>query len=232
MDYLEIANSPMMWICCAPGVIIVLFEAIKFMKMSWNTGKNMGMDPEILTRGVRAAAISSIGPSLAIVIGMLALIVCIGAPFAWFRLSFVGSVMYELIAANFAAMGVGTKLGAPDFGPLAFSAALWVMPLGALGWMIVGAAFTHKLEFIRLKLSGGKIAFLPVLTSAAMLGVFAKMGSSQLIAGGGKTLGFIVGLICMIGFIKLADAINKKWIKEWSLGFSMLIGMFVAAIFF
>ncbi|KUK66590.1 MAG: Uncharacterized protein XD85_0112 [Parcubacteria bacterium 34_609] len=232
MDYLEIANSPVMWVCCAPGVIIVLFEAIKFMRLSRKAGKDMGIDPEVITRGVRAAAISSIGPSLAIVIGMLALIVCIGAPFAWFRLSFVGSVMYELMAANFAAMGVGTKLGAPDFGPLAFSAALWVMPLGALGWMIVGAALTHKLEFIRLKLAGGKIAFLPVLTSAAMLGVFAKMGSGELIAGGGRTIAFIIGLVCMIAFLRLADAINKKWIKEWSLGFSMLIGMFVAATFF
>jgi len=120
----------------------------------------------------------------------------------------------------------------PDFGPLAFSAALWVMPLGALGWMIVGAALTHKLEFIRLKLAGGKIAFLPVLTSAAMLGVFAKMGSAELIAGGGRTIAFIIGLVCMIAFLRLADAINKTWIKEWSLGFSMLIGMFVAAAFF
>lgn len=231
MDYLKIANSTTMWIACSLGVALVLFQALKFMKMAFKNGQEMGIKRETLMSGFRASLISSIGPSIAILIGMVALIINVGAPFAWMRLSFIGSVMYELMAANFGAMAVGTELGAPEFNDLAFASAVWTQTLGALGWLIVCALATHKLEFVRKKIAGKKVKYLPILTIAAMLGAFAYMTSQRLIKGHGSTVAVIVGMVVMIFCLKIADKLKAHWIKEWSLGISMISGMIVGSLF-
>ncbi len=231
MDYLKIANSPAMWIACIIPIVVLWFQALKFMNMAFKTGQKMGMKKETLMTGLRTGLISSIGPSCAILIGMMALMVNMGAPFSWMRLSYIGSVMYELMAANFGAMAVGTKLGAPEFGKLAFSNAVWVQTIGALGWLVVCLLFTHKLELVRTKIAGGKIKFLPIMTAAAMLGAFAYMCAPKLLAGHGNAISLIIGMLSMVFFIKLSDKSHAKWLKEWSLGFAMLIGMFVGSLF-
>lgn len=232
MEYLEIANSPMMWLACIPGVALVLFQATLFMRMAFKRGQEMGMERAILTTGLKAGLISAVGPAFAILIGMMALIVNIGAPFAWMRLSYIGSIMYELMGADFGAMAVGTHLGAPDFGQLAFASAVWCQTLGALGWLIVCAIVTHKLDFVRLKLAGGKMTFLPILTVACMVGAFAYLSSARLVIGGGTTVAVLMGMGFMILFIKLARKFHQGWLLQWSLGFSMLIGMFIAGAIF
>jgi len=231
MEYLKIANSLGMWVACSLGVALVLFQAIKFMKMAFKSGQEMGMKKETLMSGFRASLISSIGPSIAILIGMLALIINVGAPFAWMRLSFIGSVMYELMGANFGAMAVGTELGAPGFNDLAFSSAVWTQTTGAIGWLIVCALATHRLEFIRKKIAGKKVKYLPILTIAAMLGAFSYMTSQHLVKGHGSTVSVLVGMVSMIFCLKISDKLKAHWIKEWSLGFSMIIGMFVGSLF-
>jgi hypothetical protein len=220
-----------MWIVCSVGVLLVLFQAIKFLGMAFKDGKEMGIERETLMSGVRASFISSIGPSIAILIGMLALIVNIGAPFAWMRLSFIGSVMYELMGADFGAIAVGTELGAPDYNALAFSSAVWTQSLGAIGWLLVCIFATDKLEIIRRKIAGKKVSFLPILTIAAMLGAFSNMTSKHLIKGGASTAAVITGMVVMIFLIKIADSSKKHWIKEWALGISMISGMIVSSIF-
>ena len=50
---------------------------------------------------LRVSAISSIGPSIVILVTMISLIVSMGAPVSWMRLSFIGSVNYEAMAAGF-----------------------------------------------------------------------------------------------------------------------------------
>lgn len=232
MEYLEIANSGMMWLVCLPGVALIVFQAIIFMRMAYRHGQQMGVSKDVLNISLKAGLISAIGPSFAILIGMMALIVNIGAPFAWMRLSYIGSIMYELLAADCGAQAVGTTLGASDFGELAFSSAVWTQTLGAIGWLVLVALVAHKLEFVRLRLAGGKMGFLPILTVAAMLGAFSYQASSRLLKGGGSTVAVIVGMAFMMFFVKLAHKYNKGWLLQWSLGFSMLIGMFAGGLFF
>jgi len=230
MDYLEIANSGLMWLACLPGVALIIFQAIIFMRLAYRNGQQMGMDKAMLNVGMKAGLISAIGPSFAILIGMMALIINMGGPFSWMRLSYIGSIMYELLAADMGAQAVGTALGAADFGELAFASAVWTQTLGAIGWLVIVAAAAHKLEYVRLKLAGGKMGFLPILSVAAMLGAFAYQASSRLLQGGGATIAVIVGMAAMMILVKLAHRYKQGWLLQWSLGFSMLIGMFAGGL--
>lgn len=134
--------------------------------------------------------------------------------------------MYELLAADMGAQAVGTTLGAANFGELAFASAVWTQTLGAIGWLVIVAVAAHKLEIVRVKLAGGKMGFLPLLTIAAMLGAFAYQASSRLLSGGGSTVAVIVGMLAMMAFVKIAHRFKKGWLLQWSLGFAMLLGMF------
>ena len=46
MDYLEIANSPVMWAACTPAIVLVLVQAAMFTKKAMKDGKRMGITDE------------------------------------------------------------------------------------------------------------------------------------------------------------------------------------------
>ena len=63
---------------------------------------------------------------------MIALLVSLGGPSAWMRLSFIGSAMYEMMAAGFGTQAVGVTLGKDPMTGIAFANAVWTMTLGAV----------------------------------------------------------------------------------------------------
>lgn len=97
----------------------------------------MGLTEQQMKGAIKSSAITSIGPSIVILSGMLSLLVSVGAPMAWMRLSFIGSVMFESMAAGFGTASVGVKLGADEMTELAFAMAVWTMILGSIGWIIL-----------------------------------------------------------------------------------------------
>ena len=109
MSYLEIANSTGMWLVCSVIIFVVIFQAAVFMRKAYKTGKEMDLSDEQMQSAMRSGAISTVGPSLAVVVAMISLIVSLGAPFAWMRLSVVGSIPYELLAAETGAVAMGTS---------------------------------------------------------------------------------------------------------------------------
>jgi len=229
-SYLEIANSAGMWLVCGIVVAWVFLQAIIFTKKAFEIGPKIGLSKKQLRLAFESAVISAIGPSLAILIGALALIYAMGGPIAWMRLSVIGSVMYELMAANFGAQAMGTELGGPGFNEIVYANGVWTMTLGCLGWLVFTGAATHKLETIRLKLAGGKIELVGAIAVGAMLGAFAKLTADHLVKLGKPATAAIVGMIVMIVLFKLSDKLRSRHLKEFSLAISMLTGMFIAAL--
>ena len=107
MDALQIANSLPMWIACGLAVGLVVVQAAVFAKNAWSAGKKMGITEKQMKSAVKSSAITSIGPSIVILSGMLSLLISVGGPMAWMRLSLIGSVMFESIAAGIGTSSVG-----------------------------------------------------------------------------------------------------------------------------
>lgn len=78
MSYLEIANSTGMWLVCSVIIFVVIFQAAVFMRKAYKTGKEMGLSDEQMQSAMRSGAISTVGPSLAVVVAMISLIVSLG----------------------------------------------------------------------------------------------------------------------------------------------------------
>ena len=139
LEYLKLANSPLMWISVIPAVALVVLQATMFTKRAVSDGLKMGVTKEQMMIGAKSAATAAIGPSIVVVIGMVALLASVGGPVAWMRLAYIGSVTYELGAADKATAAVGCQLGTSNMTEEAFACAVWVMCICCLGWIIISA---------------------------------------------------------------------------------------------
>lgn len=230
MDYLEVANSIPMWIAAGLAVSLALFQAILFFRKSYTTGRKMGIPEDKMKSAVKSSFITSIGPSIVILTGLLSLLVTVGGPMAWMRLSFIGSVMFELMAAGFGTEAMGIQMGIDTVTKTAFANAVWVMILGSIGWIIFATLTADKMERVQDRFSKGDEGLLSVISIAAMLGSFASLVSGHLIALNRNTVAALAGGIIMLILSPIADKNDITWLKEWSLTFALFGGMLVAVL--
>lgn len=93
MDAMKIANSiPILWIACGISILVIA-QALIFAKKSYSAGKKIGLTEKQMKNAIQSSAITSIGPSIVILSGMLSLLITVGGPMASLRLSLIGSVM-------------------------------------------------------------------------------------------------------------------------------------------
>ena len=90
VNYLDYANSPLMWAAAALAVAVVVFQSILFMKRSIKAASESALTTDQVHKAIKSSVISSIGPSVVILVTMISLLVTMGAPVAWMRLSFIG----------------------------------------------------------------------------------------------------------------------------------------------
>lgn len=230
MDYLQIANSIPMWIAAGLAVSLAIVQAGIFAKKSYSTGKEIGLTEVQMKGAMKSSFITSIGPSVVILTGLLSLLVTVGGPMAWMRLSFIGSVMFELMAAAFGTEAVGVKMGVDPMTNVAFANAIWTMILGSIGWIIFATISANKMGKAQEKFSKGDKMLLTVISIAAILGSFGSLSSGHLVAMNKNSIACVAGGLIMAIIGPIGDKKNIQWIKEWSLAIALFGGMLVAAI--
>ena len=162
-EYNQMANSLLMWLASAPGVLIVLYQSWLFFRRSKKDAQRMGISDVQVKRAIRSAAVTSIGPCFVMLTAMLSLMLYVGAPLAWLRVDFIGSVSYELQGANFAAEGMGIELGTEAMDANYLATAAIVMSAGCVGWVVFAALFSDKMDKVNAVMAGGNAALVPVL---------------------------------------------------------------------
>lgn len=228
---MAIANSFPMWIAAALAVGLAFVQAIIFYKKSVTAAKEMGVSDENVKKASRSAFITSIAPSISILSGVLALMVSIGGPMAWMRLSFIGSLMFEMMSAGFGTAAVGVQLGADPMTEAALASAVWTMILGSIGWIIMSATFTDKMAKVQDKIIGGNQALVGIISTSALLGAFGALMAPHVLAMNKNTVAAISGGIIMLVLLQLQKAgKTPEWMKEWALAFALFGGMLVAAL--
>ena len=104
-------NHPILFILAGLLVAVVLGQSVYFLLKALKRSKELGMDQKKIVKTMRTAAIFTIAPAVAIVISIITLSKKLGLPLPWLRLSVVGSMSYETIAANNALAAMGQGLG-------------------------------------------------------------------------------------------------------------------------
>ena len=226
-SYMDIANGPGMWIACSIIIIVVFIQAIRFMIISYRTGRAIGMSHGALVQAFRTGVISALVPSIAVLVGVAVLAAKLGAPFPWMRLSVIGSVIYELFAVEIAATAMGLPDSTSGFTGDVFALAVWTMSMGFIFCLIFVALFTPRLKKIKDRLSSGDDGWMRVMNSAAFFGAFGVLWGQPVARGGYPLAGFISGGVTMIAIQLLIRHANQAWLKEWALSVSIIAGMAV-----
>ena len=104
-------NHPVLFIIVALLVAVVLGQSVYFLVKALKRSKELGMDQTKIRKTIKTAAIFTIAPAVAIVISVITLSKKLGLPLPWLRLSVVGSMSYETIAASNALEAMKQSLG-------------------------------------------------------------------------------------------------------------------------
>ena len=103
-------NHPILFVIAGIIIAAVLAQSVYFLIKSYRRAKVIGMDMKKVNKTIISSAVFTVAPAISIVITILALSKSLGIALPWLRLSVVGSLSYEAIAAANAASGMGKTL--------------------------------------------------------------------------------------------------------------------------
>lgn len=104
-------NHPVLFLMAGILIAVVLGQSIYFLVKALRRSRELGMDQRKIVKTIRTAAVFTVAPAVAIVISVMTLSKKLGLPLPWLRLSVVGSMSYETIAASNALTAMGQSLG-------------------------------------------------------------------------------------------------------------------------
>ncbi len=231
-NYLEIANSPGMWIACCFIIVVVLVQVIRLIMISFRAGVEIGLTRAQMFKAVRSGFTTAVVPAIAILLGLAILIPRLGVPFPWMRLSVIGSVTYELIAAGEAAKAMGLEGITGAFNEQVFTNVVWTMSLGVVFGLLVVALFTPRIKWLKEKVAGDDEGWMKVLTAAAFFGAVGYMVAEPAVKGGSSLVALLAGFITMGLLGVVITAGKQNWLKEWALALAIIGGMAASGLAF
>ena len=229
-------NHPILFVLVGFIVLTVLAQSVFFLVKAWRRGLAVGMKQEKLKKIAMTAAVFTIAPAVAIVISVITLAKDLGIPLPWLRLSVVGSLSYETIAASNAesAMGLvfGQVSGLSASQYVTIAAVMTVSILVGI-WMVPLVCKKYRSGIIRLKNRDKKWS--EILTASMFIGMISAFlgyvfcDVSTVFRG--DMSGLIPVAVMLLSALVMALAgllYNKlkwRWISDYALPISLIAGM-------
>ena len=228
-EYLTVANSWQMWLCVIPVVIVEMIQAAIFIRDAINAGEIVGLTKQDCKEAMRAGAICTIGPGISMFTVMVAFMSLVGGPFAWLRLSIIGTVTTETLGATAGATAMGVDFGGPDYGILAFTCSVWVITLNTWGFFIVNLLFAHKMESVKVIMEKHDMRMFNIIGGCLMIGCIA-MFMAQQCTNIAKISGGVGGFLVMLFLMFLTR--KHPRLSEYNLGIALIAGILIAQTVF
>lgn len=233
-DYFKMANSPLLYLLVSIIILVVMAMAIYFLVRAYKEGVKIGMDRGKLRQVMVSSATFSLVPSIGILLGVIALSGPLGVPIPWLRLSVIGALHYETMAADIAAKAMGLPGLVLDYmTPEVLIAVTFVMTIGII-WGPIFVCFGLKKYQEKLveKISQDENRWGTLLFDSMFIGLicaFMASGFGDLRKGSFISLIVIsVSFVFMMLFTSLSNIEKFKWVENFSLSFSMILGMLTA----
>ena len=234
MNYLEVANSKLMFLLCAAVIVFVLLQAVLFIRAAWKRGLELGIEARTMKKAMTNAAVFSVVPSLPIVVMLTVLTVNLGQYFPWLRLSVVGSAAYENMAADMVAKASGLSgIADPGFNLSIFTMAMWVMSVGIIWGIVFNIFFMKSLDRFSKKAKESNNRFIPIFSSALFIGMLALMSAPYITNTANKTAiaAFLSSAVAVFLCGRIAKATKMRAIDEFSLPIGLIVGMVAAVVY-
>ena len=233
-------NHPILFILAGVLVAVVLGQSVYFLVKALRRSRQIGMDQTKIRKTIRTAAVFTVAPAVSIVISVITLSKSLGIPLPWLRLSVVGSLSYEAIAASNAVSAMGLELGkinqlsAQQFVnitlvmTISIMMGIWLVPL--IGKKLLGGMSNLEKRDAKWADVFQNAMFIGMI--AAFLG-FVFCDFSRLWTPGdyAATSGLVpvcvmaVAALVMVACGLLMRKPKLKWLNDYALPISLILGM-------
>ena len=234
-------NHPILFVLAGILVAVVLAQSVYFLVKAVKRSKAIGMDQKKIKKTIRTAAIFTIAPAVSIVISVIALSKSLGLPLPWLRLSVVGSLSYEAIAAENAVSAMGLSLGKiTNLNAQQFVNIILVMTISILVGIWLVPLISKKLLGGMSKLENRDKKWADIFQNAMFIGMISAFlgyvfcDISRLwtpVEGYSSTSGLIPVAVMLVAAVVMVicGLLMKKpkfrWLGDYALPISLVLGM-------
>ena len=222
-------------------VVFVIAQSLFFLVKAWKQGKKLGITTDTLKNTVVSSALFTIAPAISILATVIVLANSLGIVLPWIRLSVIGNLAYESVAAEAALDTFGLTLSSPVTDPKVFATIAFVMTIGCILPLILIIFVMKKVQKTMGKVADKNSKLADTLSAAAFIGIIAAF-VARAIAGAGKAgdnalygaefgdAGFmsVCVLVSAMIFMSILTFLCKKFKIKWLEAFALPISMFAA----
>lgn len=238
----DFKESGFMYAMAAFIIGFIVVESVFFMVKAWKRARQLGISKDTLKNTVISAALFTIAPAISILATVLVLSSALGIVLPWIRLSVIGNLAYETVAASTMLEQFGSNINIEVTDPKQFSAVMWVMTVGTTFALFLVPIFC---KFIQKKIGGvvskseknSKLA--DNVSAAAFIGIIAAFIAVSIngkSADGSSDAGFmsiatlVSAMVIMIILESLCHKFNLKKLEMFALPISIFAAMGVCIL--
>ena len=228
-------NSPILFVIVGAIIALVLAQSFFFLFKATKRAKELGISASTVKKTITSSAVFTVAPAVAILVGVIALSKSLGLALPWLRLSVIGSITYETVAAGNALEAAGMNAGTTITDPTVFITVAWVMTVGIAAGLILVPFVTKGIQTGLTKVTMKDKKWGEIFNNAMFLGmisaflgyVFCDVGlvfkgdTSGLIPVCVMFVSAIVMAVCGIGATKM----KLRWMNDYALPISLVCGM-------
>ena len=231
-------NSPILYVIVGSLIALVLAQSIFFMVRAIKRAKQLGISADKIKKTISSSAVFTVAPAIAILVGVVALSKSLGVALPWLRLSIIGSITYETVAAGNALAASGMDAGTTITDPSIFVTVAWVMTIGIACSLVLAPLVTKRIQSGMNKISTKDKKWGEIFNNAMFLGMISAFLGYVFCDVGGVIKGETVGLIpvCVMAVSAvimavcglLATKLKIRWLTDYALPLSLVGGMAAA----
>ncbi len=234
-------KDPIIFIIVGIIIAVVLAQSVFFLVRTMKRAKEIGMDKSIIKKTISRSIIFTIAPAAAVLVGVVSLSKSLGLAIPWLRLSVIGSISYETVAAGNAVNALGGKLSETISDPNAFVTVVWIMTTGIMLGLVIVPLFTKKIEAGVMKIGSKDKRWGEIFNEAMFLGMisaFLGYVFSDVLgvvhhdfSGLVPVFVMITSALIMAVLGILSKKLKQRWITDYALPISLIVGMASAILY-
>lgn len=223
MEFYDIAESKLLYVCVIIGILYVIVVSAYYFFRCYSRGIEIGIDKETFKNVIKSSVIFSIVPSIAIVMGLISLTVMLGIPWPWLRLSVIGSVGYEIMGADMALKSLNLSL--TNATAYSFGLVMFAMSIGIIGGPVFNIFIVEKIHMGTVKLNVKDSRWGPLSSTVFMTSMLIVFLVPIILKGGAYMMTFVTSIAITLLLGIIIKKTKKIWLKNFVLAISMIGAM-------
>ena len=229
MSYQEVSESSLLYVLVIVSLLIIAAICVYYLLLCMRKAKEMGISKQKVNEIIKSTAIFSIVPSIAIAIGLVTLVIVIGIPYAWFRLSVIGSVSYELMASNMALSALKLDLANADAD--AFGLIMWVMCVPITSTVLANIFVCKPMHLGTMRVGSGDKKWGALSQTTFMTALLVVLIVPMIFGGLVGLLTFVTSALIAVVVSRLAKKTGAMWMNYFILAICLIGAMGMSIVY-